>query len=47
MTIIIKNDDGNVVVEQEMDAKECKVDIVVDSRGQIQCSIEQMIASIH
>lgn len=47
MTIIIKDDQGNVVVEQEMDAKECKVDIVVDSRGQIQCSIEQMIASIH
>jgi len=47
MTIIVKDDQGNVVVEQEMEAQECKVDIVEDSRGQIQCSIEQMIASIH
>lgn len=47
MTIIIKDDKGEVVVEQELDSKECRIDITENLNGQVQCSIQQMIASIH
>ncbi len=47
MTIIIKDDKGNVVVEKELDGSEYKVELTQNTRGQVQCSIQQMIASIH
>lgn len=47
MTIIVKDDNGEVIVEKEIDAKECRIDLIEDSQGQIQCSVQQMIASIH
>ncbi|MDO4868696.1 MAG: hypothetical protein Q4A65_00180 [Bacillota bacterium] len=47
MTIIVKDDKGEVVIEKEVDAKECRIDITESLNGQIQCSVQQMIASIH
>lgn len=47
MTIIVKDKKGNIVIEKELDATECRVDLSEDPNGQIQCSIQQMIASIH
>ena len=47
MTIIIKDNQGNVIIEKNLDATEYTIDLVENADGQIQCSIQQVIASIH
>lgn len=47
MTIIIKDKKGNVIIEKDLDATEYTIDLVENAEGQVQCSIQQVIASIH
>ncbi len=47
MTIIIKDNQGNVIIEKNLDATEYTIDLVENADGQIKCSIQQVIASIH
>ena len=47
MTIVIKDDEGKVLLEKEVESAECRIDLTEDIHGQIQCSVQQMIASIH
>lgn len=47
MVLIIKDDKGNVIVEKELEGSEYVVDLTQSPSGQVQCSIQQTIASIH
>ena len=47
MTIIIKDNKGNIIIEKDLDATEYTIDLVENADCQIQCSIQQVLASIH
>ena len=47
MTIIIKDSQGNVVVEQELNEKDCTIKVLEDKNGQKQYRLEQAAGAYH
>ena len=47
MTIIIKDDDGKVVVEKKLNEKDCTIKVSEDQNGEKKYQVQQAIGAYH